>query len=171
MTIIYPPHPISCGIFLTYKCNSECRHYMYASSPGWKADWISESDLSRILPQLSDKVIPAPSGNQTVGINYGIHFTGGEPFLNYDLLLRAVEIAKKHELPSVFVETNFLWCIDDTLAEEKLRKLKETGLDGILVSVNPFLLEYVPFERVQRAVRIGREVFGENLMIYQEVFL
>jgi len=170
MVTIHPPRPISCGIFLTYKCNSECRHCMYASSPRWRADWISESDLSRILSQLSGKIIPAPGGSRDVGINYGIHFTGGEPFLNFRLLLRAIEIAKSYELPSIFVETNSFWCIDDSLTEEKLRQLKEAGINGVLISVNPFLVEYVPFERIDRAIRIGRKIFGENLMIYQEVF-
>jgi hypothetical protein len=37
----------------------------------------------------------------------------------------------------------------------------------MLVSVNPFYLEYVPFERTRRAIRIGREIFGRKLMIYQ----
>ena len=167
---ISPPRPVSCGIFLTYKCTSECKHCMYASSPRWRADWIAESDLSRILSQLSGKIVPAPRGKRAVGINYGIHFTGGEPFLNFKLLLRAVETASSYGLPSIFVETNSFWCVDDSLAREKLKELKEAGLNGVLVSVNPFLIEYVPFERIDRAIKICREIFGENLMIYQETF-
>lgn len=143
---------------------------MYASSPRWRADWISEPDLSRILSQLSGKIISAPGGDRDVGINYGIHFTGGEPFLNFKLLLRAVEIAKDYGLPSMFVETNAFWCVEDELTEERFTSLREAGLDGVLVSVNPFILEHVPFERTQRAIKIGRKIFGENLMVYQEVF-
>ncbi|MCS7133098.1 MAG: radical SAM protein [Aigarchaeota archaeon] len=170
MVKVYPPRPVSCGILLSYKCNSECRHCMYASSPRWRADWISEPDLSRIISQLSDKVVPAPGGRWDVGINYGIHLTGGEPFLNFDLLLRAIEIVKDYGLPSAFVETNAFWCIDDASTGEKFRMLKEAGLDGVLVSVNPFILEYVPFERTKMAIEIGGRIFGGNLMIYQEVF-
>jgi hypothetical protein len=40
----------------------------------------------------------------------------------------------------------------------------------MLVSVNPFILEQVPFERTERAIKIGREVFHGNLMTYQELF-
>ncbi len=170
MVKIYPPKPVSCGIFLSYKCNSRCRHCMYACSPSWSGDWISESDLRKILQQLSDKIIPAPYGERSVGVNYGLHFTGGEPFLNYPLLLRAVEIAEENEIPSVFVETNSFWCVSPEVSEDRLRKLKDAGLDGMLVSVNPFLVEYTPFERIDLAARLGREIFGENLMIYQYEF-
>ena len=40
----------------------------------------------------------------------------------------------------------------------------------MLVSVNPFILEQVPFERTERAIRIGRQIFHENLITYQEFF-
>jgi len=36
-----------------------------------------------------------------------------------------------------------------------------------MISVNPFYAEYVPFERTDRCIRISKEVFGENVMIYQ----
>ncbi|MEM3365840.1 MAG: hypothetical protein QXM93_05410 [Candidatus Methanomethyliaceae archaeon] len=35
--------------------------------------------------------------------------------------------------------------------------MREAELHGILVSVNPFVTEHVPFERIERLVRIGRE--------------
>lgn len=95
------------------------------------------------------------------------HFTGGEPFLNYELLFKAVGIARELDIPSTFVETNCYWCSDDKVTKEKLQILKEKGLGGILISVNPFYLEYVPFEGTERGIRIALEVFGENVMIYQ----
>jgi len=42
------PEPISGGLLLSYQCNAECRHCMYACLPKWK-DWISEKDLEEIL--------------------------------------------------------------------------------------------------------------------------
>ena len=160
------PEPISGGLLLSYQCNAECRHCMYACSPKWK-DWISEKDLEKILNQLAGKIKPSPFGAETVSLNYGLHFTGGEPFLNFNLLLRAVEVAHKLGIPSTFVETNCYWCINDEITRKKLKLLKEKGLKGILISVNPFYLEYVPFERTERGIRISQEVFGENVMVYQ----
>jgi hypothetical protein len=139
---------------------------MYASSPEWK-DWIEIEDLERILVQLSNKIKPSPYGEDRISLNHGLHFTGGEPFLNFELLLKGVEIANELKIPSTFVETNCFWCIDDKSTKEHLRLLKDKGLNGILISVNPFYLEYVPFERTERGIRISREVFGENVILYQ----
>ncbi|RLI12604.1 hypothetical protein DRO35_02690 [Candidatus Bathyarchaeota archaeon] len=51
--ILKIPEPVSGGILLTYKCNSQCRHCMYACSPKLKADWISISDAEKVLRNLS----------------------------------------------------------------------------------------------------------------------
>ncbi len=161
------PRPISGGLILSYKCTAECRHCIYACSPKWDADWISEEDLEKILSQLAGKILPAPYGPLTTGLNSGLHFTGGEPFVNFNLLSRAVEIAEKLKIPSTFVETNCFWCADDKSTKEKLTHLKNKGLKGIMISVNPFYLEYVPFEKTERAIRISLEVFGRNVMVYQ----
>lgn len=160
------PEPISGGLLLSYKCNAECRHCMYACSPKWEG-WISEEDLKEILSLLAGKIKPSPFGAEKMSLNHGLHFTGGEPFLNYKLLLKAVDIATELNIPSTFVETNCYWCFDDKVTKEKLQMLKERSLKGILISVNPFYLEYVPFERTERGIRIAQEIFSENVMIYQ----
>jgi hypothetical protein len=164
------PQPISGGVMLSYRCSAACRHCMYACSPQWQADWMTEEALERLLSQLARSVAPAPWGPQTMSLNYGIHFTGGEPFMNFGLLLRAAEMAEEMGIPSTFVETNCFWCISDEATREKLQRLKDAGLKGILISVNPFYAEYVPFERTERCVRVGEEVFGRNVMVYQEAY-
>lgn len=162
--------PVSAGIILSYKCTSKCKHCMYACSPAWSSDWFSMEGLRLALSQLALSIRPSPYGPRHVSLNHGLHFTGGEPFLNFDLLVKAVKLTKELKIPSVFVETNCFWCVDDYEVRRKLMSLKEAGLDGILISVNPFILEYVPFERTERGIRISREIFGENMMIYQELY-
>jgi MoaA/NifB/PqqE/SkfB family radical SAM enzyme len=165
------PQPVSGGILLTYKCPSECKHCMYACSPRLEADWISPDDAEKILVQLSNAFKKSYSpGFNRLGINLGLHFTGGEPFLDFSLLLRLVKIAGRLEIPSTFVETNCFWSVDDETARDKLVQLRDAGLLGILISVNPFILEHVAFKRTQTAIRISKEVFGGNVMIYQELF-
>jgi len=170
MKRLYIPEPISGGILLSYKCTSECKHCMYSCSPRWKAEWISEKDTEKILTQLTDKIQGSPFGSDRIGINYGLHFTGGEPFLNFDLLLKITKMAHELEIPSTFVETNCFWCTDDKTTKEKLTQLKDAGLNGILISVNPFILEQIPFERTERAVQISGEIFGRDVITYQEFF-
>lgn len=161
------PLPLSGGLILSYKCTAACRHCMYFCSPAWQADWMEQGDLTECLSLLSGKISGSPWGNEYMSLNHGLHFTGGEPFLNYDLLLKAVEIANEHKIPSTFVETNCFWCTDDELTREKLVNLQKAGLKGMLISVNPFYAEYIPFERTERCIRVSREIFGRNVMIYQ----
>jgi len=167
---LFASRPVSAGVFLSYRFSGECRHCMYACSPRWRADWILKRNLEKVLSQLSGLVQPSPLGADNIGINYGLHFTGGEPFLNFELLLKAVEMAREFEIPSVFVETNCFWCVNDEVTREKFLKLRDLGLNGVLISVNPFVVEHVSFDRIDRAVRIGREIFGWNALVYQEVF-
>jgi hypothetical protein len=164
------PEPCSAGMFLSYKCNSACKHCMYACSPHWPADWISVEDAQRVLRQLARTLRGRRSSPGRVGINEGLHFTGGEPFLNFDLLLHLVETARRLGIAGVFVETNGFWCQNDTTARERLSALQDAGLDGILISANPFLLEGIPFERTERAVRLSREILSHNTMVYQGFF-
>jgi len=87
--------------------------------------------------------------------------------LNFPLLLTAMEMAEELDIPSTFVETNCYWCTSDEVTRERLKLLRDKGLKGILISVNPYYLEYVPFQRTERGIRVAQEIFGENLMIYQ----
>jgi hypothetical protein len=170
VTLLPIPEPYSAGVLLSYRCSGTCKHCLYACSPRWPADWISEADAERVLSHLAGTMrgkYPIPG---QVGVNDGVHFTGGEPFLNFPLLLRLVEIARRVGVPTTFVETNGFWATNDETARGKLRALLDAGLDGILISANPFLLEHVPFERTKRAARIGREVFGANAIVYQQLF-
>lgn len=164
------PEPYSAGVFLSYKCTNTCKHCMYACSPRWEADWLSSEDAETVLAELAEKLRGKYPDANEVGVNKGLHFTGGEPFLNFGLLLQVTEMADRLDLPSTFVETNAFWCRDDRTTREKLRRLEDAGLDGILVSANPFILEQIPFERTERAVEISREVFGGNAIVYQRFF-
>ena len=119
-----PSSPISGGLFLSYKCNATCKHCIYASSPKWESDWISPEDMEDMLTSLAGSIMPSPYGPKGVSFNHGFHFTGGEPFLNFDLLLKGVKIAHKLGIPSLFVETNAFWCRDDEESTEKIQQLK-----------------------------------------------
>jgi len=164
------PEPFSGGVLLSYQCTNACKHCMYACSPRWEADWLSVEDAEAILSQLADKLRGKYPHSGRIGVNEGIHFSGGEPFLNFDLLLQLTELADRLDISSTFVETNCFWCRDDATTREKLLALKHAGLDGILISANPFILEQIPFERTERAIRISQPIFGGNVIVYQYFF-
>ncbi len=161
------PVPVSAGLILSYQCNAACRHCMYACSPHWGNHWIAPDDLEQVLGQLARTIEPAPYGPDSVSLSHGLHFTGGEPFLNFPLLCRAVEMASVLGIPSTFVETNGFWATAEEQTREKLLFLRNLGLKGLMISVNPFYLEYVPFRRTRRCVEASLEIFGSNTMVYQ----
>lgn len=163
-------NPVSMGIFLTYKCNARCKHCMYLCSPEWKGDWLSIEDGEKVLSQVAGMINGSPYGIDKIGVNHGLHFTGGEPFLNFELLVDLIRIADKLKIPSKFVETNCFWCRDDKFTEGRLEVLKNAGLQGILISVNPFILENIPFERTERCVRVALDIFKNNVVVYQDLF-
>jgi hypothetical protein len=164
------PEPCSAGIFLSYRCTSTCKHCLYACSPRWPDHWISEDDAIQVLAQLAAMMRRRDPHPGCVGVNDGLHLTGGEPFLNFGLLLRLVGAARQAGIPTIFVETNGFWCRDDAATRDRLRALQAAGMDGILISANPFILEQIPFERTERAVRVSRQVFGANAIVYQAFF-
>ena len=68
-------------ILLTYQCNFECDHCFVWGSP-WQSGTFSMGQLEDVLSQAED-----------VGTVSSIYFEGGEPFLYYPVLLKAVDKA------------------------------------------------------------------------------
>jgi len=154
------PQFTSGGLILSYKCSSACRHCIYASSPKWK-DWMTEQDLEHYI----DQVLQFAPNQQ------GLHLAGGEPFLNFELTLRAVELSIEYGVPLQYVETNACWCENDDLTICQLTQLRDSGLPSILISVSPFHNEFIPFERTHRAINIARDIYGPyNVLIYTDYF-
>ncbi len=56
-----------------------------------------------------------------------VHFIGGEPFLDFPLLLEAVGIAAELGIPC-YLETSASWCVDDQLTVARFLALHEAGL-------------------------------------------
>lgn len=142
------------GIILSYQCSNRCKHCLYASSPEWK-EWMSETDAETILMGIKKH-------NKYLT---GLHLAGGEPMLRPELVIFIVKRAVELGLPLEYVETNAFWCWDEEKTFEAFHRLKEAGLPAVLVSSSPFHLEFVSMERVNRAVSVGRKVFGDQRII------
>ena len=82
-----PLHPTDLGLVLSYKCQCSCAHCLYNCGPQW-VEWISPETLQQALE--ATLIWPEP---------IQVHLTGGEPFLNFPLLLQAVEIAVSLGIP------------------------------------------------------------------------
>jgi hypothetical protein len=95
-----------------------------------------------------------------------LHLSGGEPFLNFPLLLRAVEIAHEQHIP-VYAETSASWCTQVDLVYDRFEALSEAGLEAILISCSPFHAEKIALRKTLLAINAGLDVFGlQGVMVY-----
>jgi hypothetical protein len=149
-----PLHPTDLGLVLSYKCQCSCAHCLYNCGPQW-VEWISPETLQQALE--TTLIWPEP---------IQVHLTGGEPFLNFPLLLRAVEIAASLGIPC-YCETNAGWCVQSELVAKRFRALREAGLGAILISCSPFHAETVPPKRTLLAIAVALDVFGpQGVIVY-----
>ncbi|HUV06048.1 MAG TPA: radical SAM protein [Armatimonadota bacterium] len=142
------------GIMLSYKCNCRCRHCLYAAGPSWNG-FMEVQDVGHVFQGLL----------QTSRYLRGFHLGGGEPFLDFDRLLRVQRLATEFGIPIEYVETNASWCVEEAAARDKLEQLRDAGLLRLLVSCSPFHAERIPLNRVTTAVRVGSDVFGPDGVI------
>ncbi len=126
--------PIGSGIITNYNCTAECAHCMFASSPECKKEYIS-TEMSEKLASLLGS-----AGTRSV------HIGGGEPFMNFEALVGLVDALVRHSIDIDYIETNAFWCKDLDFAEKRLDILRSHGVSSIMVSVDPFHIEYVPLE-------------------------
>lgn len=155
-----PFQPRDIGLILSYQCQAACAHCLYNCGPNWR-DWMT--------PGAVREALAVAKGSW--GAGFQVHLTGGEPFLNYPLLLEATQIANELGVPA-YVETNGGWCHNSRQAESCFRELRQAGLGAVLVSVSPFHQESIPLGRTLEAISAARSAFGTSrVMVYQSDWL
>lgn len=146
-----------CGILVTYQCNAACRHCLFACSIERDGRYISSDAAERICTLLREK------GSQSV------HIGGGEPFLNFDGLIKVVEAVRRSGLEIDYVETNGFWVTDEKQALQYLHALKRAGANKLLISFDPFHAEYVPVKLPLRLAEICQHA-GFKYLLWKEQF-
>lgn len=95
---------------LTYQCTFECDHCFAWGSP-WQSNVFHLDDIRRVLQQAQDH----PSIRT-------VYFEGGEPFLYYPVLIKAVRMAAEMGF-GVGIVTNAYWAATEQDALEWLAPL------------------------------------------------
>ena len=150
--------PISSGVITNYNCTAECRHCMFASSPSCKKDYMTR--------EMAEKTAALLERAGTISVHIG----GGEPFMDFDGLCTLIQVLNRHGVGIDYIETNGYWANDEDFARRRLEVLKRLGVYTIMVSVDPFHIEYVPLERPLKLVSLLREC-GFDYFIWQQRFL
>lgn len=127
--------PDYCGIIMNYVCTAACRHCMFGSAPGCGKEFIS-AEMAEETAEILEKARTR-----------AVHIGGGEPFMNFPALCTLIEALNRHGIGVDYIETNAFWAKDEEIIKERLLKLRYLGVDTIMVSVDPFHIEFVPLER------------------------
>jgi len=92
----------------------------------------------------------------------GIHLAGGEPTLDWKRLVYAIRSARRHGVAIDCLETNASWCDDQRTAHEGFSRLREAGLDAVLISASLLHNEFIPLAKTKTAIHAATEVFGSR---------
>lgn len=160
------PEPViarlhSGGLVVNYVCSSACAHCSYRSSPRRDHAYISEADAAancRVCRSLGCR---------------SMHIGGGEPFLRPEGLKGALRAARREGVAIEYVETNSSWFKDEDSAVVLLGELQALGCDTLLVSIDPFHNEFIPFHKVKGVLRAcrraGMGIFPWVMDFYEEI--
>ena len=131
---------------LTYDCTLDCPHcFYYPQATGRGAFELAR--LREIIEGMEDE---APV--------LEVHYTGGEPFLYFDRLAEAVELARELGARRITCSTNCYWADDLAEARRMVGRLRDAGLTWFLISADAFHQEGVPIENVAIASRVRVEL-------------
>jgi len=150
------------GLLLTYKCNCSCEFCYYNCSP----------DKGGLMP--AETFINAWRGIKNLsGSSARIHITGGEPFLYWEQLCQLLERGQSENLGQVdIIETNGFWAVSEKIVKEKIKTLDKLKMQRLKISCDPFHLEYIDAETVQRLAHTARDILGpERIMVRWQKYI
>ncbi len=140
-----------CGVILTYHCNSECAHCLYACSPR-RTSVMDRPTMRLVAAWIAD----------TEWASTEVHVGGGEPFLFLDSLVQLCTELDKASIRVAFIETNGFWgrCPDRYIPT--LCMLRDVGVQGICVGMSPFHAPAIPVDDALVAAETARDIFGDE---------
>lgn len=129
------------GLILGARCNASCAHCSKSYGP-YRTESLDRATALRLMDEAADIDDGGP---------LYFRLTGGEPFLDFEFLLEVVRhgAALGGEVSCV---TNAYWAHSDERALQKLTVLRDAGLSALAVSVSQYHQQYVPLQRVRRAL-------------------
>ncbi|MGW8178469.1 MAG: radical SAM/SPASM domain-containing protein [bacterium] len=138
------PHFFRLGLITTYRCNAECSHCFFNSSPSRDKVMGLETGLKAI------------NEAKELGAKW-VSLTGGEPFLEYGLLKQLLGHAAGLGLQTEVV-TNGYWARYPETTETIIRELVGLGWTALNLSIDDFHQEYVPLEHARNAYEAARDL-------------
>ena len=123
------------GLLLTDRCDAACGHCWFSCGPD-RTETMSRAAAESAIDQA-----------RGLGASW-VSLTGGEPFLEYSLMLGLVRYASDRGL-HVEAVTNCGWAETAEAAAGALRPLAGAGLTALNMSADDFHQAHIPLERVR----------------------
>jgi hypothetical protein len=130
---------------VTRRCNMTCAHCSVESGPGIRTQ-PDEKELEAMITEAADAGVCSVS------------FTGGEPMLRHDLVLRLMALARKCGLTSA-ITTNGFWGSTLTGARRTMKALRAEGLGLLTLSYDRYHAKFQGPEPGRNIMRAAEE-FG-----------
>lgn len=142
------------SVMPTYQCTAACMHCGSYSSPK--------------VNQWLDPELMLAGINQAIDAGYKVVvFTGGEPTLAGETLLRGIRLASSRGVCTRIV-TNAWWATDEEAADRKLKELVDAGLVEINYSTGDEHARFVPVDNILRGCRAAAKIPLKTIMVMVE---
>jgi sulfatase maturation enzyme AslB (radical SAM superfamily) len=150
---------------LTKHCNISCRHCYNFSGPHNDKLGIDLNKMVQIIREMPK-----------VHLRHVV-FSGGEPFLRLDALLRLIKEAREQKINTISIFTNGSWAKSEKEARKILENLKEAGFmnnghhtDYIVPSAGVFHQEFIPLQSIMNLCKMYYEVYQKPIKVLCEHF-
>ena len=140
------------GLLLTARCNALCSHCTVNSGPHERATLPEQSVLA-----LMSEAAALWRREAAPGESLQFSLSGGEPFIEFDKLVRIVAHGAALGAQVTCV-TNAFWAATDERTRARLERLRRVGLSMLAVSTSRFHEPFVARARAERALRVAREL-------------
>ena len=145
------------SFIISYKCTNECKHCALQGSPNQDESTIELEDVKRYLGDITSNYIIDEVG-----------FFGGEPLLNFDLLVSLIEEVKRFDIQKIGLPTNGFWGKTELVAKDYALKLKNAGLYRISFSVDAFHQDFISIDTIKRAIRAAHKAGIEWIAVLSQ---
>jgi hypothetical protein len=139
--------PLKLVLILLSRCNAACTHCAPNCGPH-RTEALRSDEIVRLMNEAAEIEDGEP---------LEFHLTGGEPFINFELLTDVVAHGTRLGA-KVCCVTNAYWARTPEIARGKLGALKEAGLTVLSVSVSRFHEKFVPIRRARCALEAAKEL-------------
>jgi len=147
------------GIIANYKCPAACGHCLYGCSPDMEPGYIDEATAANLCEHL-----------RRLGCR-SLHIGGGEPFLDVSGLITLIKTILSSGIGIDYIETNAAWITeDDKRNRQILSDVINAGGECIMVSADPFHIEFIPFWKPKKLIGLLKEM-GISLFVWQDRYL